>query len=115
MGYNTIVVVYNDHLGSIEKDPEFGKKLASAILDGGVGSHEPILVRSGGAVVVETHHADHETYVAVGGNTGRVVTTKVHTLETIASIAREISGSEELTPGDLRQLRKALKQLDEAV
>jgi len=32
MGYNTTVVVMNDALGSIEKDPEFGKNLVRAVL-----------------------------------------------------------------------------------
>ena|SRR5688572_22440255 len=76
MGWNTTVVVMNDSLHAIEKDPEFGKNLASAILrassrsgrvDVHAGSH------ANAAHVVESHHADQTAVVAVGGNLGRVV------------------------------------------
>lgn len=76
MGYNTTVVVINDALHDIENDPEFGKKLVSAIqylqirkgpIDVSAGSHV------NAAHVVETHHADQTSVVAVGGNLGRVI------------------------------------------
>jgi len=84
MGYNTTVVVLNDGLGDIERDPEFGKKLARAIsavnterylaeqagrdfygVDVSAGNH------CNAATVVETHHAEGTAVVAVGGNMGR--------------------------------------------
>lgn len=87
MGYNTTVVVLNDALGSIKDDPEFGKKLVSAILQAGSsynhskfrenGYHEIIDVSAGNFVnaahVVETHHADEMALIAVGGNLGQRV------------------------------------------
>lgn len=76
MGYNSTVIVLNDALDQIEKDPEFGKNLSRAIMS---------LHRKGGAVdvpagnhcnaasVVESHHADHSALVLMGGNYGSVV------------------------------------------
>lgn len=80
MGYNTTVVVLNDALGFIENDPEFGKRLARAIME--VQRGKPIDVsahsKGGGvhcnaAAVIESHHADHDVCVIVGQNYGRVV------------------------------------------
>lgn len=85
MGYNTTVVVYNDALGDIENDPEFGKNLAIAVREAwnlgrnlrGNGYHDTVNIRAGNhanaAVVVETHHADEMVVVAVGGNMGQRV------------------------------------------
>ena len=85
MGYNTTVVVLNDALGDIEKDPEFGKKLAQAISASlsnprerdDRGYHQTVEVSAGcsanAAHVVETHHGDNTTLVAVGGNLGQQV------------------------------------------
>ena len=73
MGWNTTVVVINDALDQIEKDPEFGRKLSGAIrkrmswdgmIDVSAGNH------CNAASVVETHHADQTAIVTVGGNTG---------------------------------------------
>lgn len=77
MGFNSTVLVRNDALGCIEKDPEFGKKIADAIHR---LSHERkgIDIGSGfnvnAATVVETHHASGTALVAVGGNHATVVT-----------------------------------------
>ena len=86
MGFNTTVVIYNDALEYIEKDPGFGRRLTHAALaafsppncpvnldtinrdDEG----QPTICASAGQVI-ETHHADYATYVKVGGNTGHVV------------------------------------------
>lgn len=78
MGYNTTVVVLNDALGAIAEDAEFGKRLAEAI--NRVSRGKPVSVAAHGkygihcnaALVVETHHADYDVTVVVGGNTGRV-------------------------------------------
>lgn len=76
MGFNTTVVVLNDALGDIERDPDFGKNLVAAILS--VGCHnKPVDVSAMGhcnaASVIECHHADYNVYVKVGGNYGEVV------------------------------------------
>lgn len=79
MGYNTTVVILNDALGEIATDPEFGKRLADAIAQARrgkpvvVGAHGERDIHCNAALVVETHHADDEVTVIVGGNTARVV------------------------------------------
>jgi len=72
MGYNTTVVVLNDALDQLEKDPDFGKKLAAGIRKAVFG--KPVIVSVGNHAnpveVIETHHADMTSVVAVGGNCG---------------------------------------------
>ena len=78
MGYNTTVVVHNDSLGTIGKDPEFGKNLERAILSIGMTDDKCIgvsasnghCVHCNAVEVIETHHADSVVAVAVGGNYG---------------------------------------------
>ena len=77
MGFNTTVVVLNDALDQISKDPLFGQKLADAVLYLGGPSKFHLDIPSGNscnaATVVETHHADEVVVVAVGGNYGRIL------------------------------------------
>jgi hypothetical protein len=74
----------NDALDQIEKDTEFGKKVASAIHQStryipytrdDRGFHEIVDIPSGNhanaAHVVETHHADMTHIISVGGNLGQ--------------------------------------------
>jgi hypothetical protein len=68
MGFNTTVVILNDTLHDIERDPNFGKHLSDAVLTKGQSKDRvycPHQVR-----IVETHHADDKHLIAVGGNTG---------------------------------------------
>lgn len=81
MGWNTTVVVLNDALDQIEKDPLFGKKLAQAIRD----LHDPKGWRDvsagnhcNAAEVIETHHADYNVLVSIGGNTGKIIKQNAH-------------------------------------
>ena len=72
MGWNTSVILMNDALGSIAKDPEFGRKLELAALS---CSHEGRIDVSAGchynaASVIESHHADQLSVVSFGGNCG---------------------------------------------
>ena len=73
MGFNTTVMVYNDALGSIARDPEFGKTLADAILTLREAGGRVAVNKSDAARVIETHHADGTAVVAVGGNHGSVL------------------------------------------
>lgn len=75
MGYNTTVVVMNDALAAIEKDPEFGKNLATAIRNvfGSNATNVPAGGHSRAALVIETHHADQQVIVRVGGNEGNII------------------------------------------
>ena len=77
MGYNTTVVVLNDAIGEIERDPEFGKNLGAAIRDLHTSrrlGRGRVDVRAGchgnAASVIESHHADETAIVTVGGNCG---------------------------------------------
>jgi len=79
MGYNTTVVVMNDALSFIEKDPEFDKNLARAIMEAQRGKPVDVAARHANgihcnaATVIESHHASHDEWVKVGGNTGSVI------------------------------------------
>jgi hypothetical protein len=74
MGFNTTVVILNDALRDIAGDLEFGRRLRDAIQS---YSGKPITVSAGhhgnAALVVETHHADYDVLVKVGGNRGEVI------------------------------------------
>jgi len=84
MGYNTTVLVLNDALHEIERDPQFGKKLAAAIsgLSLGIDTKTGRPYRSqdvsagmycNAATAIEQHHASGIAVVAVGGNCGSVI------------------------------------------
>jgi len=80
MGFNTTVVILNDSLGDIESDLEFGRRLASAIQQVNrhnspvdVAAHGKRSISCNAARVIETHHADYDVFVRVGGNTGTVI------------------------------------------
>lgn len=72
MGYNTTVMILNDALESIENDPNFAKNLVRGVHL--VTRGKPVDIHAGGqhaaATVIETHHADSTSLVAVGGNDG---------------------------------------------
>lgn len=75
MGWNTTVVVMNDALDAIERDPEFGRKLGRAaaeimVLPKGKMADVSALGHCNAASVIETHHADNTAIVTVGGNLG---------------------------------------------
>jgi hypothetical protein len=76
MGYNTTIVLYNDALDQIEKDPQLGRSIGAAVrqvacrygaVDVPAGNH------SNAMRVIESHHADTTALVAVGANTGSVL------------------------------------------
>lgn len=74
MGFNSTIVVMNDAVGDIEKDPDFGKNLARAIASG----KTKVDVRAGSSInaatVISNNHADYTSLVAVGGNCGTYLT-----------------------------------------
>lgn len=79
MGFNTTVLILNDNLNEIENDPDFGKNLARAITQLSCRGPIDVPARSGhsscakAALVIETHHADYDVYVKIGGNYGEVI------------------------------------------
>lgn len=72
MGYNTTVIILNDALDQIKKDPLFAEKLYDACLT--VNRGRQVDVSAGNhcnaATVIETHHADVAQPVIIGGNCG---------------------------------------------
>jgi len=77
MGYNSLVMICNDALGAINKDPEgFAKKLYIYI-GGGVGAEKPYDFGHGGHLngfqIVWNSHADVTGVVGVGGNHASVI------------------------------------------
>lgn len=85
MGYNTAIIVLNDALDMIRDDPTFGKNLHDAVIGRERDPRGNRLIRDipaysskGGvfcnaASVIESHHADGTTVIAVGGNYGTVL------------------------------------------
>lgn len=78
MGYNSTVIVLNDALGDISRDPQFGQRLKKAILEISIrpGPIDVSAISPSGniyvnaASVIESHHADSMHLIAIGGNTG---------------------------------------------
>ena len=78
MGYNSSVIVMNDSLSAIETDPDFGKNLSEAIAKASLPkdyrTYGDLDVRAHGhvnaATVIESHHADQTSIIAIGGNYG---------------------------------------------
>jgi hypothetical protein len=71
MGWNTTMLILNDHLSSIENDSDFGKRVASGVRQMGGSPTTPIEIRGG--LLIESHHADHCVPILVGGNYGWLV------------------------------------------
>lgn len=76
MGFNSVVVVLNDCLSEIEKDPKFGKKVGDAISSNHM-RQKPVDIDSGycvnAATVVSCEHANVTQLIAVGGNCATVL------------------------------------------
>jgi fructose-1,6-bisphosphatase/inositol monophosphatase family enzyme len=75
MGDNAVLVVLNDRLDEIERDPEFGKKVAAAIRGFRRRRSDAarIALMATGAVVVSVEHADTRQVVEVSRNNGRLM------------------------------------------
>lgn len=75
MGFNSTVVILNDYLHDIEKDPEFGRKISLMIAGHNYPELSELRQRQGayarGAQVIGVHHADAVHMFAVGCNHGR--------------------------------------------
>ena len=66
MGFNTTVLILNDYTHDIAKAQDLGVKLAIMLSSGTVGEVIP------GVKIIETHHADDDILVRIGGNRGVV-------------------------------------------
>lgn len=75
MGLNTVILILNDHLGNIEDDPEFGRKLALSISAYGLRDWLDPRFR-----VISVAHADYTQIVATHGNIGAEVSSQLSPL-----------------------------------
>ena len=64
MGMNTVLLILNDHLHRIEREPEFGAEVSRSIQSNG---RLPI---TGQTQVISTSHADDHQIIVVHGNVG---------------------------------------------
>lgn len=68
MGFNTAMVILNDQLNDIERDPHFGKKVSEAVREV-YGNRSANWHNS--FTVLPSQHADWDQFVVIGGNTIR--------------------------------------------
>lgn len=73
MGFNTTIMILNDRLDEISRDPEFGRKLVQNILAHSSRDPNRLPNYMPAVEIVSVEHADTISVVAVGGNTGRVL------------------------------------------
>lgn len=69
MGFNSVVLVLNDRLSEIERDPEkFVEEMTYGIARAGCSGQEQVDFHPGQSTVVSCAHADQVQIIAVGGN-----------------------------------------------
>jgi hypothetical protein len=103
MGNQTTVIIRNDAIGDIRRNPEeFVKTLAEMIEHGRTGDFA-VFSHGNPAQVIETHHADYTVIVAAGGNTARVIghVYKWHWPDKIAMVKDVISSIHEWLAGQM--------------
>lgn len=72
MGYNSVLVVLNDRLDEIERDPDFGKKVAQAIREMSYLENHTTYI-TGQTKVISMQHADTMVVIAAGNDTGQIL------------------------------------------
>jgi len=73
MGYNSVLVILNDRLDEIERDPDFGKKVATAIRHFSHHHPERMPYVTGQTQVISVEHADVAQVIRVNANRGSVL------------------------------------------
>jgi hypothetical protein len=73
MGFNTTIVILNDHLSTIGRDTQFGAKVQAAIQEAALGCPVEVSGYGNSAVVVDSTHSGDKSVIVVGGNLGRVL------------------------------------------
>lgn len=74
MGFNTTVLILNDTLSQIERDPEeFVKSLCRMAGSGEATGNSPVDFHASQSGVIQTHHADNTAVILVGGNSATVL------------------------------------------
>lgn len=70
MGFNTVAVLYNDHVHRIREDGPIGREMAEAILQWPGRGYVSLPGYFGVGKVVSQAHADYSQVVIVGRNNG---------------------------------------------
>lgn len=73
MGFNSAIMILNDKLHEIERDPDFGAKVSSAVGQHMMGYPHQTHEFDHQSLVLGQQHADVTTVMAMGGNTGFVL------------------------------------------
>ena len=95
MGFNSTILILNDQLSSIERDPEgFVKEMVNAISSIGCSGSKRDF-HPGQSTVMSVSHADAVTILAVGGNHSTV-------------LGRVYNGGKHYTVGDQEDLLRKL-------
>lgn len=71
MGFNSIIMIYNDELDRLENNEHLGKNIGSQLSLHVSNMHNPYGTR--GFKVVAQHHADNTSVILVGQNTHKVI------------------------------------------
>lgn len=73
MGYNTVAVIYNDHLGEMEKGGAVSSRIARAIQEWGLRDRDPLAPHFGCGRIISMAHANYSQVVVCGHNEGRPI------------------------------------------
>lgn len=71
MGFNSTILILNDNLHLISKNPNFGEQVSDQLALHCSNKQYPYAI--GGFKVIAQHHADAVSIILVGGNTSRVI------------------------------------------
>lgn len=82
MGFNSTLIIMNDCLNEIKNDKNFGEKVHNAIIRYDSMNKKGIDISSGccvnAATVIDCHHADGTSLIAIGGNYGTIISPYVY-------------------------------------
>ena len=92
MGYNSVAVILNDHIGLIKKDPGFGARIGKAINRWNYRGIDAFAPDFGAGHICSMAHADYSQVVVVGQNRGRRISDcndlDIYALDQIADALR---------------------------
>ena len=70
MGFNTVAILYNDHMGDLPDDPRLGERMRKAMLYWQARRLHPLDLSFGPGCVISQDHADNAQVVIVHRNAG---------------------------------------------
>jgi D-alanyl-D-alanine carboxypeptidase len=73
VGYNTVAVLFNDHMHRIQDDPDFGRHVAQAVRAWTWPDRARSATHFGSGQVISQAHADYSQVVVVGRNAGKPI------------------------------------------